>query len=132
MPVEPKTARRSQDLDIRLRPPIDTLRSRKYSRKRKSTVDSPGRELEVDDLEPDTFDLRDIRGVPDDERAPSPVTPDPPSRPPTPDTPEQIRRMSLLETTGSGGQDVMQGLLQKLIAQRGQSKRVSQPKIEDP
>jgi len=95
-------------------------------------VDSLGRELEVDDLKPDTFDLRDIRDVPDDERAPSPVTPDPPSRPPTPDTPEQIWRMSLLKTTGNGGQNVMQVLLQQLIAQRGPSKRVSQPKIEDP
>jgi len=40
--------------------------------------------------------------------------------------------MSLLEATGSGGQDVMQALLQELIAQRGRSDRVSQPKIEDP
>jgi len=93
---------------------------------------NPEHEFEVDDLDPNTFDLGEIRAAPDDARPPSPVTPEPQSRSETPDTPEQARRMSLLEATGSGGQDVMQALLQELIAQRGRSDRVSQPKIEDP
>ena len=91
----------------------------------------PEREYEVDDLDPNTFDLEGIREVPDDERAASPVTPEPQSRPQTPETPEQPRRMSL-EASGSGGTDVMQAILQELIAQRGRNDRTSQPKIEDP
>jgi len=96
-------------------------------------VDSPDpeREYEVDDLDPNTFDLGEIREVPDDARAPSPVTPEPQSRPQTPDTPEQPRRMSL-EASGSGGTNVMQAILQELIAQRGRNDRTSQSKIEDP
>jgi len=36
------------------------------------------------------------------------------------------------EASGSGGPDVMQALLQELIAKRGRNDRSSQPKIEDP
>jgi len=95
-------------------------------------VDQPDREheFEVDDLDPNTFDLGEIREAPDDARPTSPVTPEPQSRPETPETPEQPRRMT--EASGSGGQDVMQALLQELIAQRGRNERTSRPKIEDP
>jgi len=46
-------------------------------------VDSPDpeREYEVDDLDPNTFDLGEIREVPDDKRAGSPVTPRTPLTP---------------------------------------------------
>ena len=90
----------------------------------------PEHEFEVDDLDPNTFDLGEIGAVPDDARIPSPVTPEPQSRPKTPDTPKQPRRMT--EVSGTGGPDVMQALLHELIAQRGRGDRASQPKIEDP
>ena len=89
-------------------------------------------EFEVDDLDPNTFDLREIREVPDDERIPSPVTPEPRSRPVTPETPKQTRRMSLGATGSGETPNVMQALLQELISQRGRNERTSRPKIEDP
>ena len=91
----------------------------------------PERVREVDDLENDTFDLEEIRRVADDQRPVSLVTPEPKSRPQTPETPEQAQRMTT-EASGSGGPDVMQALLQELIAKRGRNNRSSQPKIEDP
>jgi len=75
----------------------------------------PEHEFEVDDLDPNTFDLGEMRAAPDDARIPSLVTPEPQSRPETPDTPEQQKRMT--EASGTSGPDVMQALLQELIAQ---------------
>jgi len=75
----------------------------------------PEHEFEVDDLDPNTFDLREIRAAPDDARIPSPVTPEPQSRSETPDTPEHQKRMT--EASGTSGLDVMQALLQELIAE---------------
>jgi len=69
--------------------------------------------------------------VADDQRPVSPVTPEPRSQPQIHETPEQARRMTT-EASGSGGQDIMQALLQELITQRGRNDRSSQPKIEDP
>jgi len=89
----------------------------------------PEHEFEVDDLDPNTFDLREIRAAPDDAHIRSPVTPEPQSRPETPDTPEQQKRMT--EASGTSGPDAMQALLQELIPQRGQGDRASQPKVED-
>ena len=63
--------------------PIDTQRSRP-----RDTVDSTGKNTK------DPLDLREFREVPDDQQAPSPVTPEPRSRPVTPETPEQQRRMT--------------------------------------
>ena len=90
----------------------------------------PEHKFEVDDLELNTFNLGEIGAAPDDERTPSPVTPKPQSWPKTPETPEQPRRMT--EASSSKRQDVMQALLQELIAQRGRNERTSRPKIEDP
>jgi len=77
----------------------------------------PEHEFEVDGLDHNTFDLGDIRAAPDDARIPSPVTPELQFQPETPDTPEQQKRMT--KASGTSGPDVMQSLLQELIAQRG-------------
>jgi len=75
----------------------------------------PEHEFKVDDLDPNIFDLGEIRAAPDDARIPSPVTPEPQSRPETPDTPEQQKSMT--EASGTSGLDVTQALQQEFIAQ---------------
>jgi len=73
-------------------------------------------EFEVDDLDPNSFDLGKIQAAPDDAHSQSPGTPDPQTQPKTPETSEQPRRMT--EASGSRGQAIIQALLQKLRAYR--------------
>jgi hypothetical protein len=93
----------------------------------------PEHEFEVDDLDPNTFDLREIREAPDNERAASPMTPEPQFRPETPETPEQPRR--IIDVSGSGGAGphvLTTEMLQSLLAARDTPTRSSHPKLRDP
>ena len=95
--------------------PINTRRSRPSD-----TVDSTGENTE------NPLDLREFRKVPDDQWAPSPVTPEPRSRPVTPETPEQQRRMT------EGLHLLTTEMLQTLLAARDRPPQTSYPKLRDP
>jgi len=95
--------------------PIDTRHSRP-----RDTVDSMGENTE------DPFDLREFSEVPADQRAPSPITPEPRSRPVTPETPEQQRRMT------EGPHLLTTEMLQTLLAARDRPLQTSYPKLWDP
>jgi len=83
-------------------------------------VDSTGENTE------DPLDLREFREVPDNQRAPSPVTPEPRSRLVTPETPEQQRRMT------EGPHLLTTEMLQTLLAVRDRPPQTSYPKLQDP
>jgi len=74
----------------------------------------------------DPLDLCEFREVPDDQRAPSPVTPEPRSRPVTPETPEQQRRMM------EGSHLLTTEMLQTLLAAHDRPPQTSYPKLQDP
>jgi len=74
----------------------------------------------------DPLDLREFREVPDDQRAPSPVTSEPRSRPVTPETPEQQRRMM------EGPHLLTTEMLQTLLAACDRLPQTSYPKLQDP
>ena len=95
--------------------PIDTRRSRP-----RDTVDSTGENTE------DPRDLREFREVPDDQRAPSPVIPEPRSRPVTLETPEQQRRMT------EGPYLLTTEMLQTLLAACDRPLQTSYPKLQEP
>jgi len=93
----------------------------------------PEHEFELDDLDPNTFDLGEIRAAPDDRHPASPVTSDPQSLPETPETPEQPRRMT--EASGTGGTRshiLTTEMLQTLLAACNATSRSSHPKLRDP
>jgi len=83
-------------------------------------VDSTGENAE------DPLDLREFREVPDDQRSPSPITPQPRSRPVTPETPEQQRRMT------EGPHLLTTEMLQTLLAACDRPPQNSYPKLWDP
>jgi len=74
----------------------------------------------------DPLDLREFREVPDDQRSPSPITPQPRSRPVTPETPEQQRRMT------EGPHLLTTEMLQTLLAACDRPPQNSYPKLWDP
>jgi len=74
----------------------------------------------------DPLNLREFREVPDDQRAPSPVTPEPRSRPVTPETPEQQSRMT------EGPHLLTTDMLQTVLAARNRPPQSSYPKLRDP
>jgi len=74
----------------------------------------------------DPLDLCKFREVPDDQRAPSPVTPEPSSRPVSPETPEQQRRMT------EGPYLLTTEILQTLLVARDRPPETSNPKLRDP
>ena len=76
----------------------------------------------------DPLNLGKFRDVPDDHRAPSPVTPEQRSRPPTPESPEQPRRM----TNVPGPHLLTTEMLQTLLAARDRPPQTSYPKLWDP
>jgi len=73
----------------------------------------------------DPLDLHEFREVPDDQRAPSPVTPEPRSRPVTPETPEQQRRMT------EGPHQLTTEMLQTLLVARDRPPQTCYPKLRD-
>jgi len=75
---------------------------------------------------PDPLNLSEFRDVPDDQRAPSPVTPEQRSRPQTPESPEQTRRMT------EGPHLLTTEMLQALLAARDRPPQTSYPKLRDP
>jgi len=81
----------------------------------------------------DPLNLREFMEVPDDQRAPSPVTPEPKTRPQTPESPEQPRRM--VEGSGTGGTGphlLTTEMLQTRLAARDRPPQNSYPKLRDP
>jgi len=74
----------------------------------------------------DPLDLHEFREVPDDQWAPSPVTPELRSRPVTPETPEQQRRMT------EGPYLLTTEMLQILLAAHDRPPQTSYPKLQDP
>jgi len=75
---------------------------------------------------PDPFNLSEFRDVPDNQLAPSPVTPEQRSRLQTPESPEQTRRMT------EGPYLLPTELLQALLAARDRPPQTSYPKLQDP
>ena len=83
-----------------------------------------------DDNTEDPLALREFAEIPDDHRAPSPVTPEPRSRPQTPESPEQTQRMGD-ETSGPGPHLLTTEVLREILSARDQP-RSSHPKLRDP
>jgi len=80
----------------------------------------------------DTLNLREFREVPDDQRAPSSMTPKQPSRPQTPESAEQPRRMAEgSDTGGSGCHLLTTEMLQTLLAARDRPRQNSYTKLRD-
>jgi len=74
----------------------------------------------------DPLNLSEFRDVPDDQRAPSPVTLEQRSRLQTPESPEQTRRMT------EGPHLLTTEMLQALLAARDRPPQTSYPKLWDP
>jgi len=74
----------------------------------------------------DPLNLREFRNVPDDQRAPSPVTPEQRSRLQTPETQEQLRGMT------EGPHLLTTEMLQTLLTARDRPPQTSYPKLWDP
>jgi len=77
----------------------------------------------VESLDP--LNLSEFRDVPDDQRAPSPVTPEQRSRPQTPESPEQTRRMT------EGPDLLTTEMLQALLVAHDRPPQTSYPKLRD-
>jgi len=75
---------------------------------------------------PDPLNLSEFRDVPDDQRVPSPVTPEQRSRPETPESPEQTRRMT------EGPHLLTTEMLLALLAAHDRPPQTSYPKLWDP
>jgi len=76
----------------------------------------------------DPLNLSEFRDVPDNQRAPSPVTPEQRSRPQSPESPKQLRRM----TDVPGPHLLTTEMLQTLLAARDRPPQTSYPKLRDP
>jgi len=74
----------------------------------------------------DPLNLSEFRDVPDDQRVPSPVTPEPLSRAQTPESPQQLRKMT------EGPHLLTTEILQTLLAARDRAPQTSYPKLQDP
>jgi len=74
----------------------------------------------------DPLNLSEFRDVPDDQRVPSPVTPEPRSGAQTPESPKQLRRMT------EGPHLLTTEMLQTLLAARDRLPQTSFPKFRDP
>jgi len=73
----------------------------------------------------DPLNLPEFRDVPDDQRALSPVTPEPGSRPQSPESPEQPKRMT------EGPHLLTTEIWQTLLAARDRLPQTSYPKLWD-
>jgi len=81
----------------------------------------------------DPLNLREFGEVPNDQRAPSPVTPEPQSRQQTPESPEHRRRKAEGSgTEGSGPHLLTTETLQTLLAAHDRPPQNSYPKLWDP
>jgi len=90
-------------------------------------VESPDENTE------DPLNLREFREVPEGQRVPSPVTPEPQTRPQTPESPEHHRRMAEGSGTGGTGPHLLTTeMLQALLAARDRPPQNSYPKLRDP
>ena len=76
----------------------------------------------------DPLNLSEFRDIPDDQRAPSPVTRKQRSRPQSPESPEQLKRM----TEALGPHLLTTETLQTLLAAQDRPPQTSYPKLRDP
>jgi len=76
----------------------------------------------------DPLNLSEFMDIPDDQQAPSPVTPEQRSRPQSPESPEQLKRM----TEALGPHLLTTEMLQTLLAARDRPPQTSYPKLRDP
>jgi hypothetical protein len=80
----------------------------------------------------DPLALREFAKIPNDHRAPSPVTQEPRSRPQTPESPEQTQRMGD-KRSGPGPRPhlLTTEMLREILSPRDQP-RISHPKLRNP
>ena len=75
----------------------------------------------------DTLNLSEFMDIPDDQQAPSTVTPEQRSRPQSPESPKQLKRM----TEALGPHLLTIQMLQTLLAARDRPPQTSYPKLRD-